>query len=86
QLSKVEVVGARVTEASAAIGEDKISNTLAISHQALQSAPAGTSGLKMLEALPGFNVQVNDALGLYEFGNSVFVRAFNLQQIGFSID
>jgi len=86
QLSKVEVVGARVTEASAAIGEDKISNTLAISHQALLSAPAGTSGLKMLEALPGFNVQVNDALGLYEFGNSVFVRAFNLQQIGFSID
>ena len=86
RLSKVEVVGARVTEASAAIGEDKISNTLSISHQALLSAPAGTSGLKMLEALPGFNVQVNDALGLYEFGNSVFVRAFNLQQIGFSID
>ena len=85
-LDKVEVVGARVTEASAAIGEDRVSNTLAISHQALQSAPAGTSGLKMLEALPGFNVQVNDALGLYEFGNSVFVRAFNLQQIGFSID
>ncbi|WAH56813.1 TonB-dependent receptor [Pseudomonas silvicola] len=86
RLDKVEVVGARVTEASAAIGEDKISNTLAISHQALLSAPAGTSGLKMLENLPGFNVQVNDALGLYEFGNSVFVRAFNLQQIGFSID
>ncbi|MFJ4374712.1 TonB-dependent receptor [Pseudomonas japonica] len=85
-LDKVQVVGARVTEASAAIGEDRISNTLAISHQALLSAPAGTSGLKMLEALPGFNVQVNDALGLYEFGNSVFVRAFNLQQIGFSID
>lgn len=86
RLDKVQVVGARVTEASAAIGEDKISNTLAISHQALLSAPAGTSGLKMLENLPGFNVQVNDALGLYEFGNSVFVRAFNLQQIGFSID
>ncbi len=85
-LDKVQVVGARVTEASAAIGEDRISNTLAISHEALLSAPAGTSGLKMLEALPGFNVQVNDALGLYEFGNSVFVRAFNLQQIGFSID
>jgi len=85
-LDKVQVVGARVTEASAAIGEDRISNTLAIAHEALLSAPAGTSGLKMLEALPGFNVQVNDALGLYEFGNSVFVRAFNLQQIGFSID
>ncbi len=40
----------------------------------------------MLESLAGFNVQVNDPLGLYEFGNSVFVRAFNFQQIGFSID
>ncbi|GFM88029.1 TonB-dependent receptor [Pseudomonas cichorii] len=86
RLEKVEVVGARVTQADEAIGTDQISNTLSISHQALLSAPAGTSGLKMLEALPGFNVQVNDALGLYEFGNSVFVRAFNFQQIGFSID
>ncbi|MCQ9422838.1 TonB-dependent receptor [Pseudomonas sp. LJDD11] len=86
QLDKVQVVGARVTEADEAIGTDKISNTVSISHQALLSAPAGTSGLKMLESLPGFNVQVNDALGLYEFGNSVFVRAFNFQQIGFSID
>lgn len=86
RLEQVEVVGARVTQADLATGLDKISNTLSISHQALMSAPAGTSGLKMLESLPGFNVQTNDALGLYEFGNSVFVRAFNFQQIGFAID
>lgn len=86
RLEKVEVVGARVTEASLATGVDHITSTQSISHQALLSAPAGTSGLKMLESLAGFNVQVNDPLGLYEFGNSVFVRAFNFQQIGFSID
>ncbi len=40
----------------------------------------------MLEGLPGFNVQTDGALGLYEFGNSVTVRAFNLQQIGFVLD
>ena len=40
----------------------------------------------MLESLPGFNVQTDGALGLYEFGNSVTVRAFNLQQIGFVLD
>ena len=40
----------------------------------------------MLESLPGFNVQANDALGMYEFGNSVSVRAFNFQQIGFLLD
>ena len=86
RLGNVEVLGARATEADLAIGTDQISNTLTITHQALQSAAAGTSGLKMLESLPGFNVQSNDALGLYEFGNSVSVRAFNLEQIGFSID
>ncbi|ANI15778.1 TonB-dependent receptor [Pseudomonas citronellolis] len=86
RLEQVQVVGARVTEASQATGVDHISNTQSISHQALLSAPAGTSGLKMLESLAGFNVQVNDPLGLYEFGNSVFVRAFNFQQIGFSVD
>lgn len=40
----------------------------------------------MLESLPGFNVQTDGALGLYEFGNSVQVRAFQLSQIGFVLD
>src|SRR5690606_3554814 len=52
----------------------------------LLSAPPGISGLKMLEYLPGFNVQSDGALGLYEFGNSVQTRAFNLDQIGFIVD
>jgi hypothetical protein len=43
-------------------------------------------GWKMLESLPGVNVQTDGALGLYEFGNSVTVRAFNLQQIDFVLD
>src|SRR5690606_39680017 len=74
-LDKVVVSGARVAEADIAIGTDQVRNTIAIDHEALLSAPAGISGLKMLESLPGFNVQANDALGLYEFGNSVFVRS-----------
>lgn len=80
------VTGRRVSEASAAIGTDHSTSTVAITREALESAPAGVSGLKMLESLPGFNVQANDALGLYEFGNSVSVRAFNMQQIGFVLD
>lgn len=80
------VTGRRLSEASAAIGVDQTSNTISITRDALLSAPAGISGLKMLEGLPGFNVQANDALGLYEFGNSVTVRAFNFQQIGFVLD
>ena len=80
------VTGRRVSDAETAIGTDQTTSTISITREALLSAPAGISGLKMLEGLPGFNVQANDALGLYEFGNSVFVRAFNFQQIGFVLD
>jgi iron complex outermembrane receptor protein len=85
-VSEVVVTGTRVSEASAAIGVDKPTATVAITRAALLSAPAGITGLKMLESLPGFNVQANDALGLYEFGNSISVRAFQFSQIGFLLD
>lgn len=86
ELGEIVVTGRRTSEATIAIGTDQVSNTISITRDALLSAPAGVSGLKMLEGLPGFNVQANDALGLYEFGNSVSVRAFNFQQIGFVLD
>ncbi|HEV7693851.1 MAG TPA: TonB-dependent receptor [Hyphomonadaceae bacterium] len=82
----VVIEGRRLSQAEEAIGVDEASNTVAVTREALLSAPAGISGLKMLEGLPGFNVQTDGALGLYEFGNSVTVRAFNLQQIGFVLD
>ena len=85
-VEELVVTGSRVSEASVAIGTDKVTATVSITSEALLSAPAGITGLKMLESLPGFNVQANDALGLYEFGNSVSVRAFNFQQIGFLLD
>lgn len=80
------VTGRRVSQASEAIGENKVTNTVAVTREALLSAPSGISGLKMLEQLPGFNVQTEGSLGLYEFGNSVQARAFNLDQIGFTLD
>jgi iron complex outermembrane receptor protein len=82
----VVVQGRRTSQTDIAIGRDQASNTVAVTREELLSAPAGISGLKMLESLPGFNVQTDGALGLYEFGNSVTVRAFNLQQIGFVLD
>lgn len=82
----ITVTGRRISQSSEAIGEDKVSNVVAITREALLSAPSGISGLKMLEQLPGFNVQTDGALGLYEFGNSVQTRAFNLDQIGFVVD
>ena len=82
----ITVTGRRISQSAEAIGEDKVSNVVAVTREALLSAPAGVSGLKMLEQLPGFNVQTDGALGLYEFGNSVQTRAFNLDQIGFVVD
>ncbi len=86
QVEELVVTGSRVSEASVAVGTDAATATVSITREALLSAPAGITGLKMLESLPGFNVQANDALGMYEFGNSVSVRAFNIQQIGFLLD
>lgn len=83
---EIVVSGRRVSVSSEAIGENRVTNTVAVTREALLSAPSGISGLKMLETLPGFNVQTDGALGLYEFGNSVQTRAFNLDQIGFLID
>lgn len=83
---RVVISGRRLSIAEDAIGLDQATNTVAVTRDALLSAPAGVSGLKMLEQLPGFNVQTDGALGLYEFGNSVTTRAFNLQQIGFVLD
>jgi iron complex outermembrane receptor protein len=85
-LETVIVTGRRISQASEAIGENEVTNTVAVTRQALLSAPSGISGLKMLETLPGFNVQTDGSLGLYEFGNSLQTRAFDLTQIGFVVD
>lgn len=85
-MEAVVVEGRRVSQTDLAIGVGEATNTVAVTREELLSAPGGISGLKMLETLPGFNVQTDGALGLYEFGNSVTVRAFNLQQIGFVLD
>ena len=85
-MGDIVVNGRRISQADEAVGQDRITSTVAVTREALLSAPSGISGLKMLESLPGFNVQTDGALGLYEFGNSVQVRAFNLDQIGFIVD
>lgn len=76
----------RVTEPYQSVGYDSILAATSITRDALQSAPSGLSGLKMLEGVPGVVMSNSDALGLYEFGNQVLVRAFGFQQLGFSLD
>ncbi len=52
EVTEVVVTGSRVSEARAAIGTDHATATVAITSDALLSAPSGITGLKMLESLP----------------------------------
>jgi iron complex outermembrane receptor protein len=52
----------------------------------LQSAAPGTSALKVIERLPGVNMQSVDGFGMYEWSNRITMRGFQTQQIGQTMD
>lgn len=53
---------------------------------ALRSAAPGTSALKVIERLPGVNMQSADGYGMYEWSNRITMRGFQTQQIGQTMD
>ena len=79
RLRTVEVVGSRVGRGKARAGSavDAIDLTL---------APTGTSALKVIERLPGVNMQSADPFGTYEWSNRITMRGFQTQQIGQTFD
>lgn len=79
-LRAVEVV----TTASGA-GATRGVNAL-VKEEVRLSVPAGTTGLKLIERLPGVNVQGADPFGAYEWANRVTIRGFQPQQIGQTFD
>ena len=64
-------------EARAAAGIDSVRLRLAV---------PGTSALKVIEQLPGVNVQSVDGFGMYEWSNRITIRGFQTQQIGQTMD
>jgi iron complex outermembrane recepter protein len=52
----------------------------------LHLAPIGTSALKVIERLPGVNMQSADPFGTYEWSNRITIRGFQTQQIGQTFD
>ncbi|MGE5732237.1 MAG: TonB-dependent receptor [Gemmatimonas sp.] len=52
----------------------------------LRDRAAGTSALKVVERLPGVNMQSSDPWGSYEWANSVTIRGFETRQIGQTFD
>lgn len=65
-------------------GETRGAN--AVSRQQLREHAAGTSALKVVEKLPGVNMQSSDPWGAYEWANRVTIRGFQTQQIGQTFD
>lgn len=65
-------------------GETRGAN--AIGKAELKERAAGTSALKVVEKLPGVNVQSSDPWGQYEWANRVTMRGFQTQQIGQTFD
>ncbi len=65
--------------------ETRANSTLPKIEIQAQAIP-GMEPMLVLRSLPGVMVQTNDTLGLYEFGASVRLRAFDINQIAFDID
>ncbi len=79
RLRTVEVVASRV-------GRGKTRAGSAVDPVDLQLAPIGTSALKVIERLPGVNMQSADPFGTYEWSNRITMRGFQTQQIGQTFD
>lgn len=52
----------------------------------LKRAAPGTSALKVIEKLPGVNIQGVDGFGMYEWANRITMRGFQTAQIGQTMD
>jgi iron complex outermembrane receptor protein len=65
-------------------GETRGAN--AVGRRELKEQTAGTSALKVVEKLPGVNMQSSDPWGNYEWANRVTIRGFQTQQIGQTFD
>lgn len=71
---------------STASGQGEARNANAIDKLQITERAAGTSALKVLERLPGVNVQSADPWGQYEWANRITMRGFQTQQIGQTFD
>ncbi|MFM8754374.1 MAG: TonB-dependent receptor plug domain-containing protein, partial [Phenylobacterium sp.] len=67
-------------------GKGESRQVQAISTEEIQRVAPGTSPIKMVQKLPGVNFQSADAFGAYEWSTRISIRAFNQNQLGFTLD
>lgn len=75
-----------VTVTASATGRGQARAAAAVDSVRLRAAPPGTSALKVIEQLPGVNVQGADGFGMYEWANRITIRGFQSAQIGQTMD
>ncbi len=73
-------------DAVSVIGQGQTRQVQRIDVQDQQVLPAGTSPQKILNRMPGVNVQANDAFGANEESQSISLRGFGTTQLGYTLD
>ncbi|MBD5778730.1 TonB-dependent receptor [Pelagicoccus sp. NFK12] len=78
--------GMEVFETFTAVGQGESRANNSLDLEALEIAMPGALPEKMVDKIPGVNVVTRDPFGFYEFGNDIRVRAFNISNLGVTLD
>lgn len=73
-------------DAVSVIGQGQTRQVQRIGVQDQPVLPPGTSPQKLLNRIPGVNVQSNDAFGANEESQSISLRGFNTTRLGYTLD
>jgi iron complex outermembrane receptor protein len=73
-------------EAVSVIGQGETRQVQRIVPEDQKVLPPGTSPQKILNRLPGVNVESNDAFGANEESQSITLRGFNTTRLGYTLD
>ncbi|WP_172107405.1 TonB-dependent receptor plug domain-containing protein, partial [Xanthomonas axonopodis] len=73
-------------DAVSVIGQGETRQVQRITQQDIAVLPPGTSIQKLLNRMPGVNVQSNDAFGANEESQTISLRGFNGTRLGYTLD
>jgi iron complex outermembrane receptor protein len=77
---------AKNLEGVSVIGQGETRQVQRVTTKDVAVLPAGTSLQKVLNRMPGVNVQSNDAFGANEESQTISLRGFNGQRLGYTLD
>ncbi|MCH6256392.1 TonB-dependent receptor [Puniceicoccaceae bacterium K14] len=75
-----------IVESFEAIGQGESRATNSLDLESIDISFPGIQPEKMIDKVPGVNVVTRDPFGFYEFGNDIRIRAFDIDNLGVSLD